>query len=71
MSEERGEYRHGNQLAQQGNKNAAKPESEKLSAMVQVRTTRAHKAEMQEKAAAAGISLNEWILKQIQRNQKR
>ncbi len=71
MSEERGEYRHGNQLAQQGNQNAVKPESEKRSATVQVRTTQAHKAEMQEKAAAAGISLNEWILKQIQRNQKR
>lgn len=66
MSEERGKYQHGNA----GNQYATKPEAEKMSAMVQVRTTQAHKEHMQAKAAATGKSLNEWILNMIERAEK-
>ncbi|NLD15866.1 MAG: hypothetical protein GX665_12395 [Gammaproteobacteria bacterium] len=58
MSEESGHY---------GNRNAAKPESEKATQPVHFRTSAANKAHWEGLAAAAGKSLSRWIQDQLPR----
>lgn len=58
MSEESGYY---------GNRNAAKPAAERKSASIQLYCTHDRKAELQEKAKAAGIGLSAWILSMLEK----
>lgn len=48
--------------APKGNQNAVKPASERLDALVQIRVNKSVKRQWQASAAAAELTLSEWIV---------